>query len=172
MPNRFHKVTTVQELMYQVVGAGSVCWENPGGAGIFDTDEARAVATEGLQRLFQLLNHTPEADTEVNLNAQFRSFIRKPFRVSAVEITRENIREVADMIGEFREDDSGPYIEADPEKVPTVNRVIPGYWVTQMGKNIRCYSPKAFHEQFAEMTPSLDRLMRKVDETTKEPISA
>lgn len=172
MPNRFHDVKTVQELMYQVVGAGSMCWVNVP-SGVFDDKEANAVAAQGLQRLLELLNVTEiETDTEDNLSIEFTSFIRKPFRVEAIEITRENIHELSEMIGEFKEDDSGPYIEADPTKVPTVNRVVPGYWITKMGKNIRCYSAKVFHEQFTELTASLDRLMRKVDEETREAVNA
>jgi hypothetical protein len=174
MSNRFADCKTVQELIYQTVGAGSMAWEHVDRAGVFDDVHANAVAKDCLQRLLELLNVAKieiETDTEANLSVEFKSFIRKPFRVSAIEITVENIHELADLVGEFKEDaDSGPYIIADPEKVPTVNRVVPGYWITQMGKNLRCYSAKAFHEQFAELTPSLDRLMRKVDEDTKEYI--
>jgi len=52
--NRFADCTSVTELIYQLVGAASVCWENPGGAGIFDNAEASVTAREALYRLQEL----------------------------------------------------------------------------------------------------------------------
>jgi hypothetical protein len=52
--NRFDDVESVDELLGQMVGAASVCWENPGGAGIFDSTEAKKVVDEGLARLEQI----------------------------------------------------------------------------------------------------------------------
>jgi hypothetical protein len=54
MGNRFEDAENVTQLMYQVVGAGSVCWENPGGAGVFDDKLAREVADQGIERLIEL----------------------------------------------------------------------------------------------------------------------
>jgi hypothetical protein len=53
-PNRFKDVTDIESLIYQAVGAGSVCWENPGGAGVFDDQKARDVSSEDFERLAQL----------------------------------------------------------------------------------------------------------------------
>jgi hypothetical protein len=53
--NYFADVEDVSALIYQTVGAGSVCWENPGGAGIFDDQQARQVAQDCLVRLSELL---------------------------------------------------------------------------------------------------------------------
>lgn len=94
---------------------------------------------------------------------EFKHFVRKPFLVEAIEITTENIHELSDLIGEFKEDHNGPYIEADPEKVPTVTKVTPGYWLTRMGKNVRCYSNRIFTEQFTESTPSIERVLSKFE---------
>ena len=94
---------------------------------------------------------------------EFKHFVRKPFLVEAIEITTENIHELSDLIGEFKEDHTGPYIEADPDKVPTVTKVTPGYWLTRMGKNVRCYSNRIFTEQFMESTPSIERVLNKFD---------
>ncbi len=94
---------------------------------------------------------------------EFKHFVRKPFLVEAIEITTENIHELSELIGEFKEDHTGPYIEADPDKVPTVTKVTPGYWVTKMGKNVRCYSNRIFTEQFTESTPSIERVLNKFD---------
>ena len=101
---------------------------------------------------------------EVNLSMEFQQFIRKPFVVEALEITRENIHELSDMIGTFGEDETGPFIQADPDKVPTVTRVTPGYWVTKMGRNIRCYSPKVFDEQFIQNTPELQAVLGDIED--------
>ena len=44
----FEETDTVPErirsAVYQAVGAASVAWENPGGAGVFDTEKAKRVA--------------------------------------------------------------------------------------------------------------------------------
>ncbi|QDH91811.1 hypothetical protein SEA_PHRAPPUCCINO_136 [Mycobacterium phage Phrappuccino] len=58
MANRFAEVTDVETLVYQLVGAGSACWENPGGAGQFDTDAAATIAEDGVERLNQLIGAT------------------------------------------------------------------------------------------------------------------
>lgn len=114
----------------------------------------------------------PDEENNEETDMEFKQFIRKPFVVEAIEVTRENIYELSDLIGEFGEDENGPYINADIENrlVPTVYKVTPGYWVTKMGRNIRCYSARVFSEQFTETTDSLDRLMRKIDEDAKVPI--
>lgn len=52
--NRFKDADNVESLIYQTVGAGSVCWENPGGAGVFDDEKARGVAEDAVQRLREL----------------------------------------------------------------------------------------------------------------------
>lgn len=104
---------------------------------------------------------TTEDDSDLSL--EFQPYIRKPFTVEALEITRENIHEISELIGEFEEDESGPYITADPEKVPTVDRVTPGYWVTKMGRNVRCYSPRVFNEQFTKRTPLLDQALTEIE---------
>lgn len=81
----------------------------------------------------------------------YQTYVRKPFTVEAVEITRENIAEVAPSIGELNQPEGEtPFIEVDPKKVPHVTRVFPGFFLTKMGKRIHCYSPKAFKAQFAD----------------------
>jgi hypothetical protein len=40
---------TLWEAIGQAVGAASMCWEHPGGAGVFDADKALWVA-QGLER--------------------------------------------------------------------------------------------------------------------------
>lgn len=82
---------------------------------------------------------------------EFTTFVRKPFEVQALQITKENIEELAPMIGdlEYKEDGS-PYIQVDKEKVRNMFRVYPGDWLTKMGGNVRCYARKVFSDQFVE----------------------
>lgn len=34
---------TLEEAVYQAIGAASMCWEDPGGAGVFDSTRAKAI---------------------------------------------------------------------------------------------------------------------------------
>lgn len=92
---------------------------------------------------------------------EFTTFVRKPFVVEAIEITTDNIEDVAKYIGDVREREDGTkYILVDRRLVPNVEKVYPGFFMTKMGENIRCYSRKIFKEQFIEkdenITPWLE----------------
>ncbi|MET0786541.1 MAG: hypothetical protein ABWY25_07545 [Paenisporosarcina sp.] len=101
---------------------------------------------------------------------QFTTFVRKPFVVDAVEVTSENISEVAKYVGDLREKEDGtPYILVDRRLVPNVFRVYPGFFMTKMGENVRCYSRKIFKEQFMVQT---DEIKPWVDFMTKSSESA
>lgn len=81
----------------------------------------------------------------------FTTYVRKPFVVKAVEVTAENIEEVARSVGDVKyNDDETPYILVDPRMVPNVDRVYIGYFMTRVGKNVRCYSRMIFTQQFVE----------------------
>lgn len=84
---------------------------------------------------------------------KFEHYIRKPFTVEAVEITRENIDEVAELIGETREKDGVPFIAINRRLVPNIHRAYLGWFVTKLGDNFRCYSPKVFNAEFTEHEP-------------------
>lgn len=87
----------------------------------------------------------------------FTSFVRKPFTVEAVEVTLENIEEVAKFVGDLKEKEDGTkYILVDRRLVPNVYKVYPGFFMTKMGENVRCYSRKIFNEQFIHKTPEMD----------------
>lgn len=88
---------------------------------------------------------------------EFTSYVRKPFTVEAVEVTVENIEEVAGLIGEYRQKDDGtPFIQVNRRLVPNIWRVYTGFWVTKMGDNIRCYSKRIFLDQFVFNTPEIE----------------
>lgn len=87
---------------------------------------------------------------------EFTTFVRKPFVVEAVEVTSKNIAEVAKYVGDLREkEDGSPYILVDRRLVPNVFKVYPGFFMTKMGENVRCYSRKIFKEQFVEEDESI-----------------
>lgn len=87
---------------------------------------------------------------------EFATYVRKPFMVEAVEVTTDNIGDIAEFVGVLREKDNGtPYIQVDRRLVPNIFRVYPGFWMTRMGDNIRCYSKRVFNEQFIKNTPEI-----------------
>ena len=91
------------------------------------------------------------------MTLEFTSFVRRPFVVEAVEVTTDNIAEVAKFVGEIEKlDDGSVFIRVDRRLVPNVFRVFPGYYMTRMGDHIRCYSRKVFIEQFAELTEEIE----------------
>ncbi len=88
----------------------------------------------------------------------FITYIRKPFNIEAVQITEDNIDEVAKLIGKVREDENGvKFIKVNPNKVPNVPKVSIGYYVTRLGSRIRCYAPHIFERLFVDVadTPVL-----------------
>lgn len=106
---------------------------------------------------------------------EFTDYLRKPFVVSAIEITEENIHEVAKFVGTIRQKDDGtPYIQVDRVLIPNVDFVYPGYFMTRMGKNVRCYSPKVFSRQFTHLSPEaqawIDHINQKDTPTEEVPV--
>jgi len=100
-------------------------------------------------------------------------FVRKPFTVEAVEVTRDNIAEVAELVGTLREKDDGtPYIQVDRRLVPNIYRVYPGFWMTKMGDNIRCYSKRIFRNQFIESNPDIDNWVEFINKDTNPNVFA
>lgn len=104
-----------------------------------------------------------DADLGNTKTISFSAYIRKPFEVQAIEVTRENINDIADQLelGEIYYGDNGvPYIEVDAERVPNMNSVYPGYWVTKVGKNnLRIYTRKTFFQQFVQSDEDIDEWM-------------
>lgn len=82
-------------------------------------------------------------------------FVRTPFAVEATLITPENIDEVAALVGTVRIKNGEKYISLDRRVVPNISRAFVGWYLTRLGDNLRCYSPKVFLEQFEVMPDSL-----------------
>jgi hypothetical protein len=92
-------------------------------------------------------------------------YVRRPFSVMAVEITKDNIAEIAKQVGELRDDgNGGHYILVDSRLVPNVEKVYPGFYMTKMGNNVRCYAKRIFHEQFVEMDERIRELVGAIEE--------
>ena len=103
---------------------------------------------------------------------EFSDYVRKPFVVEAVEVTVDNIKDCAEFIGTLRwKDDKTPYIAVDRRLIPNVYRVYPGFWMTRMGDNIRCYSAKIFKDQFVAKTPQMVAWVEwmNAEDKTEEP---
>jgi hypothetical protein len=87
---------------------------------------------------------------------EMKTFLRRPFYIEAVEITADNIEEIAKMVGELKHNENGPYIQVDRNILPNMHQVYIGFFMTKMGKNVRCYSPELFNEQFTPKTGPID----------------
>lgn len=86
---------------------------------------------------------------------ELTTYVRKPFVIEAVEITKENMEEIAEHMGTYKvKADGTPYIQIDRKLVPNVYRAYIGFWMTMMGDNIRCYSERVFKEQFIDSDPN------------------
>ena len=105
---------------------------------------------------------------------EFTTFVRKPFTVEAVEITEDNIGEIAELIGTLRHKENGtPYVAVNRRLVPNLFRVYVGFWMTKMGDgdNIRCYSRRVFNQQFIETTEEVDNWIKYLNSTQESNTS-
>lgn len=101
---------------------------------------------------------------------EFNEFVRKPFIVEAVEITEENIVQVAKFVGDIEENEDGTkFIRVDRRLVPNITRVYPGFYMTRMGDYIRCYSRRVFFEQFTPLTGDIQKWVTFLEKTTPIP---
>lgn len=85
----------------------------------------------------------------------FAQYVRTPFSVEATIITEDNIEEVAKLVGTVRTKNGEKYIALDRRIVPNISRAYLGWYVTRLGDNFRCYSPKVFVEQFEPMNETM-----------------
>lgn len=119
------------------------------------------------------IKHKPEPK-ELNMELEFVEHVRKPFVVEAIEVTTENIGELAQFIGTLRykdDKDKTPYIAVDRRLIPNVYRVYTGFWMTRMGDNIRCYSRKIFMDQFIAKTDEMNEWIDWLTGTENEEVS-
>lgn len=86
---------------------------------------------------------------------EFTSFARKPFLIEAIEVTNENLEEVAKLLGSLRRHKDGTRYIRVGDIIPNLDRVYVGFFLTKMGDTIRCYSEGIFHSMFVENTPEI-----------------
>lgn len=90
------------------------------------------------------------------MELQYEEYVRKPYVLKAVQITHQNIEEIAPMIGSLQHKKGGrPFIEVDRQRVPVLTKVYVGYYMTIKGTSIRCYSPRTFREEFVQNEPAI-----------------
>lgn len=114
----------------------------------------------------------PQKNLQTGLNVELTKFVRKPFTVEAVEITIDNIAEIATVVGTLRtKEDGSPYIQVNRQLVPNVFKVYPGFWMTKLGNNIRCYSGHIFTAQFIEISPNIEKLLEYINEESDTAVA-
>lgn len=97
---------------------------------------------------------------------EYNTFVRKPFVVEAVEVTEENIEGIAEKVGQVEtKADGTKYIAVDRRIVPNIYRVYPGFFMTKLGDNYRCYSKRIFDEQFVIVDDSISEAVSKIKST-------
>jgi len=88
------------------------------------------------------------------MSVQSNTYVRKPFDVEAVEVTDENIEEVAEwcngtVIAEGNENQK-LFIKVRVARAlnERQTKAYPGDWVLYAGTGFKVYTPKAFHKTF------------------------
>lgn len=81
----------------------------------------------------------------------FKNYVRTPFQVTAIQITEENIHEVAKLIGTVQTRKDKKYIRLNRDIVPNMDRAQLGWYVTKFGDRYRCYNDIVFEDQFMSM---------------------
>lgn len=111
-------------------------------------------------------------------------YIRKPFEVEAIEVTPENIQEVAAWCGGIIEtDNEGPrtgdqeYIQVSVKKPlsPRQTRAYHGDWVLLATTNdpqggpagFKVYTPRAFVNSFQKQVDNMIDVVQRMDERAK-----
>ena len=57
MSNRFADADNIKQVIGEAVGAGSVCWGNVQGAGVFQSEEASNIVDEALAKIIELVEY-------------------------------------------------------------------------------------------------------------------
>ena len=93
------------------------------------------------------------------MNLEYETFVRTPFKIEAVEVTDENIIQIAEMLGSkiFSDTRTGTtFIGVDNEQMPGIYRIYAGFWVTKMGHRYRAYSQQRFLKEFVRLSPGVE----------------
>lgn len=87
-------------------------------------------------------------------------YVRKPFNVEAVQVTEENLQEIADWCnGELRQTADGtPFVKVDVQR-PLSTRQTRGFvgdWILFAGRGFKVYTQKAFEGSFEKQKEVVD----------------
>lgn len=108
-------VTTLESAVFQTIGAASMCWENPAGAGGFDSEQAGKIAEELLAWIRNRgdRDHAARADDrwipvsgtiEALLDARRARIAQLELRVAELEDELKYVARERDQFGEVGED--------------------------------------------------------------------
>jgi hypothetical protein len=82
-------------------------------------------------------------------------YIRKPFEVDAVQVTADNMSEVANWCGgEVLTDNGNNFVKVSVERFlnERQTKAFNGDWVLKAGTGYKVYTPKAFSKSFEPLT--------------------
>lgn len=86
---------------------------------------------------------------------EFIKHIRRPFVIEAVEITEDNMAEVAEMLKSevvVKAAEEGvpgfSFISINRKVVPNIGRAFVGWFITRYDNHYRAYAPKVFDQEF------------------------
>lgn len=82
-------------------------------------------------------------------------YIRKPFNIDAVQVTHQNMQEIAQWVdGQVLQDELGPYVKVRVHR-PLNDRQTKAYvndWVLYAGTGYKVYTEKAFKNSFEQVS--------------------
>lgn len=109
------------------------------------------------------------------MNLDYEIFVRAPFKIEAVEVTDENIYDIAEMLGSkiFSDTRTGNiFIGVDHEQMPGIYRIYAGFWVTRMGHRFRAYSQQRFLKEFVKLTDGVQGWVKMAEGEVERSIAS
>lgn len=99
-------------------------------------------------------------------------YIRKPFNIDAVQVTGQNLQEVAKWVdGDIRTDDLGQYVKVRVHR-PLNERQTKAYvgdWVLYAGTGYKVYTQKAFSNSFEQVSGESVMIDTNIKRTDGDP---
>ena len=90
---------------------------------------------------------------------QMEDYSRRPFSITAVQITEENLEEIAALISaSVTTTPHTRFIDVNPSIIQGIGVIKPGWWITLMEGSYRAYTNDVFHRLFKADVPHVDRI--------------
>ena len=105
----------------------------------------------------------------------YETFVRTPFKIEAVEVTEENIHQIAEMLGSkiFTDTRTGStFIGVDNDQMPGIYRIYAGFWVTKMGHRFRAYSQQRFLKEFIRLSAGVEGWVKMAESEVEKSLSS